>query len=83
MRVSLDPSRKGELIANVKRNNPPQPLELNANVEQMESSKVTKDSIYQEVVIDEHANNSNGNAHILPPEPPKRQVNRSDFFLVF
>uniref|UniRef100_A0A915B957 Coronin-7 n=3 Tax=Parascaris univalens TaxID=6257 RepID=A0A915B957_PARUN len=74
MRVSLDPSRKGELIANVKRNNPPEPLELNANVEQKGSPKVTKDSKYQEVLIDEHTSNSNGNAHQLPPEPPKRQT---------
>uniref|UniRef100_F1L1Q3 Coronin-7 n=1 Tax=Ascaris suum TaxID=6253 RepID=F1L1Q3_ASCSU len=47
----------------------------------MESSKVTKDSIYQEVVIDEHANNSNGNAHILPPEPPKRQTSEASIIM--
>ncbi|VDM41025.1 unnamed protein product [Toxocara canis] len=76
MRVSLDPSRKGELIATVKVNRRPQQHEVNANIERKESVETARDdSVEKATTAEEHAN-SNGNANLpsSSPEPPERQM---------
>ncbi|KHN79016.1 Coronin-B [Toxocara canis] len=76
MRVSLDPSRKGELIATVKVNRRPQQHEVNANIERKVSVETARDdSVEKATTAEEHAN-SNGNANLpsSSPEPPERQM---------